>query len=530
MEKLKLIIVDDEPILLRGLVETYDWDNLGYEVAGFADSGEKAIDLIRTIVPHIVLSDIRMKQISGLMVMDQIKKDYPDILFIFISAYRDFEYAQKACELGAFTYLSKPFEEECLIETMKSAYKKCIETRESKQEHENLKKILMGDSNSFLQTIIQRYLKKMVSEDKLTEIILALNLNFNNYMFATICTDIDISYKITNQLDYEAARFNLKEHLLIVLNENFTYWNFENEFGNNIFIIYSNENVIMANLKKVMEQVKKNLKGEIISAISRGYKGIDGLSKSFIEALNLFELASVSGASALTVSEQEMPLTKEESYSINEEFLILSSIRKNDEKLLKDSFIKFIYTFPEDKNSQRMYLHKLILETELLLKDTYGLNDEVKSSFESFYTNFSKINTTALVDVCHKLLCKIIEVRKSLSNEYETQYFIEYMKVAINFIEDNLNDEGLSIVTVAKKIYLNPVYFGRVFKNTYNMTFKQYILKRRMERAISLILDGVVVISDVCEKVGISSPSYFTQLFKQYTGVLPSEYKRKHEG
>lgn len=102
MELLKLVIVDDEPILLKGLVNTYEWDRMGFRVVGTAQSGEQAIRIIREKQPDVVLTDIRMKQVTGLQVMEEIKKTGQECLFIVLSAYRDFSYAQQACELGAF--------------------------------------------------------------------------------------------------------------------------------------------------------------------------------------------------------------------------------------------------------------------------------------------------------------------------------------------------------------------------------------------------------------------------------------------
>ena len=74
MKLLKLVIVDDEPILLKGLIDTYDWKSMGFEVAGSAQSGEQALQVIQEVKPHVVLTDIRMKQITGLMVMEEIQK------------------------------------------------------------------------------------------------------------------------------------------------------------------------------------------------------------------------------------------------------------------------------------------------------------------------------------------------------------------------------------------------------------------------------------------------------------------------
>ena len=73
MELLKLVIVDDEPILLQGLLDTYDWKGMGFRVVGTAQSGEQAIQVIEEVQPHVVLTDIRMKQITGLMVMEEIQ-------------------------------------------------------------------------------------------------------------------------------------------------------------------------------------------------------------------------------------------------------------------------------------------------------------------------------------------------------------------------------------------------------------------------------------------------------------------------
>ena len=103
------------------------------------------------------------------------------------------------------------------------------------------------------------------------------------------------------------------------------------------------------------------------------------------------------------------------------------------------------------------------------------------------------------------------------------------MSEAVAYIEDHLQGETLSIVSVAAHIYLNPVYFGRVFKHTFHMTFKKYLMQQRMEKAKRLLEAGGGSIGDICDAVGIHNPSYFSHLFKQYTGRLPSEYRKEYE-
>ena len=120
-------------------------------------------------------------------------------------------------------------------------------------------------------------------------------------------------------------------------------------------------------------------------------------------------------------------------------------------------------------------------------------------------------------------------MREKEAAEDETGYFREYIAEAAAYIEEHLHEEDLSIVSVAAHIYLNPVYFGRVFKNTFHMTFKKYLMEKRMEKARELLESGSGSIGDICDAVGIHNPSYFSHLFKQYTGKLPSEYRKEYE-
>lgn len=122
-----------------------------------------------------------------------------------------------------------------------------------------------------------------------------------------------------------------------------------------------------------------------------------------------------------------------------------------------------------------------------------------------------------------------LKQRKQSADQDEIRYFKEYISAAVAYIEEHLDDEELSIVSVATHVYLNPVYFGRVFKNTFHMTFKRYLMQCRMEKAKRLLEEGKASIGNICEQVGISNPSYFSHLFKSYTGKLPSEYKKEYE-
>lgn len=529
MELLKLVIVDDEPIILRGLLETYDWEEMGFVIVGSVENGEKAIDVIKKTKPHLVLTDICMKQMSGLTLIEKVKAFDDSISFIVISAYRDFEYAQKACEIGAFSYLLKPLDEDKLKDTMKAIYDYCFEQIQNKTKHDNWEKLLIDNEENFQQVIVQKYLENRIEETKIKQVFSMLNQEIKEEdTYICVCVDVDISCKITNELSFQADRFTLFQHLEKTFGSEYTYWSFEKQNGNRIFLLKTNNNTGINNVKKIMEETKNILNSQIISAISREYNGFIALQKSYQQATCLFQMASESGASAFTTAKELVEEIEGNIYSSDAEMMVLNSVHKNDINQLEAAFGSFIYALSSNRNRKK-YIHKLVIKVELLLQDSYGLVEGVENSFQHFYSNLNNIKESKAIDICYKLLCNVINERKECTETQNVQYFSEYISVALAYIEENLHDESLTIASVASQIYLNPVYFGRVFKNTKKISFKQYVLKRRIEFAKKLILEGKESISFICGKVGMPNPSYFSKLFKQYTGFLPSEYKKEHD-
>ena len=531
MKLLKLVIVDDEPILLQGLVKTYNWNEMGFEVAGQAQSGEQAIEVIKKVKPHVVLTDIRMKQVSGLMVMEEIQKTELDPVFIVLSAYRDFNYAQQACDLGAYAYLLKPIEEDKLQETMQGAYQTCMEKLESEERYESWENMIRKDSTSFLQVVVQKYLQNKISYEKVQEVFAILkDVIEEGDRFIAMCVDLDLTYKITDALNYEAARLELIQSLEEMFSERYFFWHFEKAEGCHVFLIKTKENATVREIAQILEQVKGEQKSPVTASISKPYKGLDGIRRSYEEAQGLFEPICSNATNENTFP---IPVKKEEKAAKSDceeaGLTIVNAVRKNTFKELKQAFIVLIYALPHEEELQIRYIHKVMLQAEMMLNDTYGMTEKLQKQFRNYYSNMESLTAAQAVDVSYRILGEAIEEREKYAESGENKCAKEYMTVALSYIGEHLQEEELSIVQVATQIYLNPVYFGRVFKNTFHMTFKKYLLQQRMEKAKRLIQDGCESIGTVCEQVGISNASYFSHLFKEYTGKLPSEYKKDYE-
>jgi two-component system response regulator YesN len=114
----KVIIIEDEPLTRQGIMMTVDWKHYGAMIVGDAGTAEDGLSLIRKHQPDIIITDIRMGEMTGIEMLTQARKEGSEAEFIVISAYSDFAYAQQALRAGAAEYLLKPFAIEELEEAV----------------------------------------------------------------------------------------------------------------------------------------------------------------------------------------------------------------------------------------------------------------------------------------------------------------------------------------------------------------------------------------------------------------------------
>lgn len=116
----RVVIIDDEPIIVRGLTQLIPWEKYGCEVAGTAGDGQEGLELIRSLRPHMVFTDIYMPKMDGLGMAAALKSEFEDMELTVLTGYRDFSLAQQAIRLGVARFLLKPSNMEELEEAVEA--------------------------------------------------------------------------------------------------------------------------------------------------------------------------------------------------------------------------------------------------------------------------------------------------------------------------------------------------------------------------------------------------------------------------
>ena len=129
---LKVFLAEDEVIIREALRDSIPWEQHGFIFAGEASDGEMALEMVRTLKPDVVITDIRMPFMDGLTFSRYVSKELPDTKIIIISGYDDFEYARQAVELHADRFLLKPVTKADMISTLEDTRRR-IEAERAKR-------------------------------------------------------------------------------------------------------------------------------------------------------------------------------------------------------------------------------------------------------------------------------------------------------------------------------------------------------------------------------------------------------------
>src|SRR5699024_7752744 len=135
---IKMLIVDDEPIICQGLKDTIPWRDMNVEVIGTSYNGKQALAIMNEKNIDLVLTDVYMHEMNGLELSKHISNDFPNTRIIMLSGYDEFEYARQAIRLDIEDYLLKPVDIDELTLLVKKVKRNIInQKKEEKNQTEN---------------------------------------------------------------------------------------------------------------------------------------------------------------------------------------------------------------------------------------------------------------------------------------------------------------------------------------------------------------------------------------------------------
>ena len=184
----------------------------------------------------------------------------------------------------------------------------------------------------------------------------------------------------------------------------------------------------------------------------------DSLYQAYVQIQHLYHLADEEEVGLLEES-AGLEAGRNKSYPAEIENRILSGIRKCDKEQVKQGCIDFVEMLSEDEETNKIFLHQLAVRVEIMLNDSYGLEEEIRKGFNEYYQMAFRYPAVRLVHILYELFLLIVDKRLQMVPEGEEEKYVSYVRSACLYMEENMKDEELSIVQAAERVFLNPVYF-----------------------------------------------------------------------
>lgn len=512
-----ILIADDEKNIRDGLKCIIDWNALGFEICAEAANGEEALDKILMFNPSLVLLDIRMPKLYGTELIKLTREKGYQGKFIILSGYSDFAYAQQAIRYGVDFYLTKPLDEDELLQAV-TTIKASIEKENAKNN--NMRQLQRKAKHVILQELLLGdYSSESLSKQELTE----MNLDADVYQ-------VVIYEKFSNDPNYVSYSF---AELLNVTNEGNRA--FEHQTLHNQEVIILKGDSALTRLQRFLDKYEQNPPqigsplDSLFLAYGRPVHSLEDITHSYTEAATLCSRRFFCMQGQHTLGYQELPdlhafrseisdVKLEEYATLLTDYLMAFNRNKVAETL--HSLEEFLYLVRNDLTSVRLFL------TDLYLRVKETITHKFHDSSLPFPTNAEAI---AHIEQCHYLY----EIIRFLSEQVD-----KVMNATGNPSRNTILDDilyyidhnyrsNIKLESIAPLFGYNSAYLGKIFSKAVGQSFNSYVDSKRIEESKKLLSQNQLKVYEIAELVGYSNADYFHKKFRKYVGESPAEYRKR---
>lgn len=528
---MKVIIVEDEPRVRKGLSEAVDWESLGMTLSGTAANGLEGLELFRQHTPDLVIADIRMPVMDGLAMTEAIMEQRSDIKIIIISGHDEFEYAQRCITLGVDNYLLKPIgrrELQAELEKIKQEWQSGLILREQALQFERrFRQHLQELRSVFLEEWLGGTGSKSPSALRESLSFLQIPLDFESYAGAAIFEldmEAEASYTSGDRNLLEFAMHNLLEEML---RHNGVAYQRGN--GQTVVLFQSVSTGNTGDLLHWMERAKYKvgqlLGKDMTAALGSRLVPVGELPLMFQEAQRILGL-KLSLGTGMILQESMIRPVREQLAVLHEsqEAILIHGVEMNDpqeiRRVLEEHFDKWRGS-GELAFAEEIFFQFTGLFTKLAHRLGRSVRDYVDGEDLRLWRNPGQFRSVADIrEWWAKRFCDLSESYEGFRTDRKTKL----VQQVIQYVEENIYD-NITREEAANYVYINSSYLSRLFKEVTGESFSTYVLNKKMDIAIHLLQVERVMVYEVADRLGYKDPSYFARVFRKHTGKSPSDYQ-----
>lgn len=517
----KVLLVDDERMILDGISRVVDWSKASCQLIGTARNGLDAYEQITAHPPDIVISDIAMPGLDGIGLVARTHDSYPEIRFIMLSGYKDFDYARQAMQYGVKHYLLKPCNEGQILE----ALTELTAEMEGLNEREQFVSRMKQDFQRMLPHVKSQFLKEFITNKTYG----SHDLEYYQQLFG-----LELQHKQVRVVLMRPEDPHEHEHLFALQNiasDLLPAILLSTTIQGHVLLVLADESrsegeagpiSVMSSIHQVCAAFYKFYKLEVTAAASEPDTMLK-LRTLYRETQQYMSHRFYTGEGSL-ITKDDLTTTDSSvngaDFDLDEEKFCLLVKSGNKEEAAEEvkRLFSLLGQYRYDIAVTRSYILQLYAAMIRICPQ------EEMADFTARMGDLAQMQTLAeLENIVQEAADDLTSVyyRSNIHRQSST------VNKMLAIIEENYSNPELSLSGVASQmLYMNADYLGKIFKKVTGDSFSHYLNRYRVQRAAEHIrLTGDVKVFELAELFGFGgNAQYFSQVFKKWTGATPSEY------
>ena len=499
---LKMLIADDEPVIIRGLQMLIDWAQLGIEICATCENGADALREIFAQGPDLALLDISMPGKTGIEILKALHTAQSRTRVIFISGFQDFSYAHDALSYGAVDYLLKPVKKDDLLR----AVEKCLPV-----QPDHSAPAPASDTGSYSDAFSR--VAEMEPASYILTAVQTLGLNAKNTMERQL-----IEFSIFGQLDTlcrqtgQGTAFQKKGQCYLLL----------------VNMTQAQATGWLHEAQALLEQRIRCKVGFVCSPATAEMSAVPTFTAPCRDACRWFYFADHLPDTVLAMDAPpfgEAPADTAALHPLQE--AVAAGFIETDRKIFNRAVENLLAAVPPitDGRADAAVYHLLVCRRMVQARlERSGVQCAGGSS-----DLLDAARETADYPALEALFKKSLEeLYGQMAGQVKKNEHKDIQKVT-DYIAAHYR-ENLTLEVLAKHIHMNPFYFSSYFKKQLGQNFKDYLNRVRMEHALELLLNSDKRSYEIAEEVGFKDYRYFNEVFSRYYGKTPPPTARALRG
>ena len=537
----RVMIVDDEPLILAGIASLLDWKEYGCEISGKAANGQQALKLMEEQKPDIVITDIKMPGMDGIGFMKAVKeRGWDDVIFILLTNLEEFSLARQALSLGAVEYLVKmELTEEKLADSLKLA----MERREMKRKAEAAGTAVTVSR----EEAVRGYIEKLLTDGG---------------TFSGGASSGNAS-EASAQNQGEGYDSCLRRPVLAIISFNYGYEGFSSDFTredqkkvisfaeniieqmvkgyfdhsclvrrelNSLVLVMSTDGIedyreqIRSLGEKIISVVKDYFEVSVSVAVSSRKESLGEFGALLYEAMSATNHYFYHSLDPVVFYSEECETSARHTGSFHIGFLkkdLSQAVALNDSGRLEE-ILDQVACLLREHNPSRQQAVNACANLYFFLSSFFEDGEEPDFPYEvNIMEKLGRLGTLGQIiqwinwfkEAVSQILERRRDTRVDKIAEMVREYVMEHYK------------ERITLGQAAEALNISQGYLSTAFKKQSGESFTNYVSAIKIEKAKELIASHQYMMYEVSDLLGFDTPFYFSKVFKKVTGMSPKEYE-----